>query len=213
MFKIIFVILALLLTSAPSYAATKLTKDQQQLIDNAKDYLAKVKTISARFIQTNPGNAEISSGEIFISKPGHLKMSYTEPFQIDYYVNDSDLTQYDHELDEVSRGSAPNNPLKILLYDGVNITNNELMEVTNVTDDGNNFSIYLLTKNKDIREISGLVLKFRKLPIELAGIERVDSEGNKTETNFSSVEINKEINSSVFNFVKPKAAFPKQPNK
>jgi hypothetical protein len=82
------------------------------------------------------------------------------------------------------------------------------MKITNVTDNGATFTIYLSNSAPIIREVSGLILKFKKNPVALLSIGRVDYEGNNTQTDLSAVDINDKIDSSVFIFKKPKKAFP-----
>jgi outer membrane lipoprotein-sorting protein len=185
-----------------------ITQRQVEVLNIVQDYLSKVRSFRANFIQVNPESSLVSSGEIIFSKPGRLKMSYSEPFKIDYYINDNDVTQYDHDLDEVTRGDAPENPLKILLYDGVTLVKNDFLSLSNITEDANTINIFMINKTSDIKEISGLILKFNKLPLQLSGIERVDNEGQRTETNFTSVNINVDIEDSEFVFRKKRAQFP-----
>ncbi len=207
--KKLFFLLFIFLLPTYSYAASaRLNADQVSLLNDAQDYLARVKTVHANFIQINPGSDVVSSGELFIEKPGRLKMSYSTPYRIDYYINDDDLTQYDSDLDEVTRGAAPDNPLKVLLYDDISLTRNDIMDVTNVVDEGATFSVYLLNKAQKLRDVNGLILKFQKSPIEISSVERVDYEGNKTETNLTAVKINEKLDDSLFMFKRPKAAFP-----
>jgi outer membrane lipoprotein-sorting protein len=187
----------------------KFSSEQILLLNMAQDYLAKIKTLEANFVQINPDNSLVSSGKFLISKPGRLKMSYYSPFKIDYYVSGDNLLQYDHDLDEVTRGEAPENPLKILLYDKVTLANNSLMQVTNIVDEGQSFSVFLVSRTESLREITGLILKFRKTPIEVMSIQRVDNEGNRTSTDLTAVKLNPVIADEDINFIRPKSAFPK----
>jgi outer membrane lipoprotein-sorting protein len=194
--------------SAAAEIQANLNSQQTALLNEAQDYLAKIKTFKANFVQINPGTSMVSSGKLLISKPGQLKMAYKEPYRIDYYINDDNLIQYDYDLVEVTRGEAPQNPLKVLLYNDITLSQNDVMNVTNVTDGGKVFDVFLLNKTDDLREISGLILKFRKFPIDLISIGRVDNEGNNTQTNFSAITINEDIEESEIEFRKQRKAFP-----
>lgn len=208
--KKVFTLAALLLLSVPAMAVQQVSfnKKQVELLNLAQDYLARIKTVKANFIQVNPESTMVSSGEIYIAKPGRLRMTYNEPFKIDYYINDDNILQYDTDLDEVTRGEAPDNPLKVLLYDDITLTNNDIMDVSNVVEDGQVFYIFMLNRTDEVREISGLILKFKKSPTELMGIQRVDYEGNKTETSLTGVVTNINIDDSTFTFKKAKKAYP-----
>lgn len=192
---------------ANSKTILQLNNNELNLLNLAQDYLDKIKTFKANFIQFNP-RADIANGTFYLSRPGQLKMSYSSPFRMDYYISNDDLIQYDWDLDQVSRGSAPENPLKVLLYQGVSLKNNDLMEVTQVLDTGKTFNIYLATKSDEITEITGMILKFQKLPVELVGIQRLNNEGEKTDVTFSTIEMNKKIDEEVFEFSRPKAKYP-----
>ncbi|HCR85099.1 MAG TPA: hypothetical protein DIV86_00315 [Alphaproteobacteria bacterium] len=189
----------------------KMSSEEIKLLNLAQDYLDKIKTIEASFIQFNPGS-DIANGVFLLSKPGKLKMSYSTPFRIDYYINDNNLIQYDWDLDEVSRGSAPENPLKILLYQGLRLANNDLLEVADIIDESSNFNIYLVTRSEEITEISGMILKFNKMPLELSGVQRVSNDGKKTDITFSSVKINQPVDNSLLIFNRPKAKYPNSKN-
>jgi outer membrane lipoprotein-sorting protein len=213
--KLFFTLIIGLLFVSPAHSqeahkreGKKISQRQFEVINIVQDYLSKVRSFRANFIQVNPESSLISSGEIIFSKPGKLKMSYSEPFKIDYYINDNNVLQYDHDLDEVTRGEAPENPLKILLYDGVTLVKNDFLSLANVTEDANTINIFMVNKTSDLKEISGLILKFNKLPFQLSGIERVDNEGQRTETNFTAVQINTEIEDSEFVFRRPRQEFP-----
>lgn len=211
LFKIIFILSLMFSFTGVSLARElqKMTANDIKLLNLAQDYLDKIKTIEASFIQFNPGSeGEIANGQFYLSKPGHLKMSYSTPYRIDYYINDSDLIQYDWDLDEVSRGSAPENPLKVLLYQGLRLADNNLLQIADIVDSGNSFDLYMVTKSEEVTDITGMILKFNKLPLELTGIQRVNNDGKKTDINFSSLKINELIDESVFAFKRPKAKYP-----
>lgn len=185
-----------------------LDKESSKLVYQAQDYLSKIKTVRARFAQISPDNLPLSNGHLYISRPGKLMIKYTDPFNLFYYIVDDNFTQYDMDLDQVTRASAPDNPLRVLLYDNIRFYDNKIMSVGGVKDHGEAFSIYLASHNEDYTQITGLVLKFAKNPTKLIAIKRVDSEGNMTSMNLLDVEINTELEDDVFHFVRPKSKYP-----
>ena len=123
----------LLLTVASNSNAQEdglvLSKEKTKLLMDAQAYLSSIKTLKANFIQTNPDGLPISEGQFFIDKPGKLVLKYTRPFNIYYYIIDDSFIQYDADLDQVTRASAPDNPLRVLLYDDITFYDNNIMDI------------------------------------------------------------------------------------
>ena len=185
-----------------------LSEEQMQAVLTAQDYLTSIKSLKATFVQYNPGDSSLANGTFYLSKPGKLRLEYEKPYKLDYYINGENLIQYDHELDQVARADIGNTPISILTYDGVRLLDNPLMDVVGAGVNKNFFSIFLSTKRNDMEEITGLILNFQRFPVQLAGVERVDAQGNKTDINFSAVKENIEIDDDVFEFTRPRDAFP-----
>jgi len=185
-----------------------LSKEKTSLLYKAQEYLSSIKTAKGKFLQTNPDELPISDGEIYISKPGKMVLKYTRPYQIYYYIIDDNFLQYDADLDQVTRASAPENPLRVLLYNDIKFYDNNIMDVGGVTETSEDFSVFLATKDKDYTEISGLILTFTKSPISLVEIKRVDAEGNITNLKIAGLRINEPLDKSVFEFSQPKTKYP-----
>lgn len=207
--KNLYLFLIFFLLNITNAEAKKFSNDQLDLLSSAQIYMNNLQDVTARFIQFNPENSAIINGELYILRPGKLMMRYVAPYRIDYFIIDDNFVQYDYDLDQVTRADANKSPLNILLYKGINLSDNDLLELTNIVDKGSFFEIYFTNKTKDLaEEISGLTLKFSKLPIELTGITRVDSQGNATDLTFSKVRSNVGLEEDLFKFERPKAKYP-----
>lgn len=208
--KKLLTILSIVFISTLTLADDKiyLTKENSQLLYAAQEYLSNIKTAKSRFVQINPDNLPISEGQLYISKPGKLMIKYTDPFNLFYYIVDENFTQYDLDLDQVTRASAPDNPLRVLLYSDIKFYDNKIMDVGGVQNHGDSFSVILASKVEDYTAISGLILKFSKNPIKLVGIKRVDEQGNYTSMNLTNFKTNIELDDKVFTFVRPREKYP-----
>lgn len=206
-----FLILAavLMFTSINTSAEVYLNERASKMVYNAQQYLSEIKTAKTKFVQLNPENLPISEGELYISKPGRLMIKYTDPFNIFYYIVDDSFIQYDLDLDQVTRASAPENPLRVLLYNNIKFYDNEIMDIGGVKDNENNsFSVYLASKEEDYTQITGLILEFSKDPIKLISIKRVDEEGKLITMRLTNLKTNIELEEEVFQFVRPKPKYP-----
>ncbi len=185
-----------------------LTDKNSKLVFEAQEYLSKITTAKTRFIQINPDSIPVSEGQFYISKPGKLVIKYTHPYNLAYFIEDEDFIQYDMDLDQVTRASAPDNPLRVLLYDNIEFFNNDIMDIGGVKDEGDSYSIYLASKSDSYAEMSGLILTFQKAPTKLIGIRRVDVDGNYTSMDLTNLEINVDLPEGIFAFSQPKPKFP-----
>jgi outer membrane lipoprotein-sorting protein len=185
-----------------------LTDKNSKLVYEAQEYLSKIKTAKTRFIQINPNSIPISEGQFYISKPGKLVIKYTHPYNLAYFIEDEEFIQYDIDLDQVTRASAPDNPLRVLLYDDIKFFDNEIMDIGGIKDEGDIYSIYLASKADNYAEMSGLILTFQKAPTKLVGIRRVDADGNYTTMDLTNLEINVDLPEGIFAFSQPKPKFP-----
>ena len=185
----------------------RLNPEQIEIIKAVNDYLFSIKTAKGSFIQVVPQSSVISNGKIFLSKPGKMALKYSDPFKLDYYVDGADLVQYDHDLDQVGRAKMKNSPIRILLYDGVNLLDNPILQVFNAEEVNGKYKLYMATRDELAEDISGLFLEVNKYPLKLESINRVDNEGNFIKMNFSSFNTNIEINDEVFKFTRPKSKY------
>ncbi len=206
---LIFVITLFFSVNSFAQESPKFSARQVDYILQAQSYMNKLEGLKANFIQFNPQDSSIANGELFLKRPGKFLLKYSKPFNIDYYILDGKFIQYDYDLDQVTRADASDSPLNILLYRGIDLRNNPLLLLTNVVEEDKFFTLYFVNKTENLSdEITGLTLKFSKLPIELTGIQRVDAQGNATELTFSSINSREKISDKIFKFKRPTMKYP-----
>lgn len=197
----------------PSLFATQsitvsLDKDKQEALKEIQKYLFSIKSAQGKFLQITPRSSIISYGELYLQKPGKLKLQYDEPFRIDYYINDDALTQYDYELEQASYGSVPNSPIRVLLYDGINLLDNELLKIISVELTAQSATVSMVAKSEELSFMTGLVLVFERNPMKLTQITRIDEQGNITKMRLNEFQENIKIDEEIFNFSRPKPKYP-----
>lgn len=191
-FKKLFVLL-LLCFSVNCFAA------DQSLID-IENYLNDIKYIKANFIQDDKTNSQLAEGVFYISRPGKLRLDYTNPFKASLYTNNSLTIYYDKELDEISNIKTSSTPLYFLLKDKISLSDKDI-KIINFEETKNDLELTL--KEKDKENQGTLVLKFAKNPIELKSMTLVNELDQEVEVNL--FDISKEpIKKSVFKFENPR---------
>jgi len=76
--------------------------------------LNAVRTVHARFRQ-NSSNGETASGELFMERPGRLRIDYQPPAQMLIVADGTFLVYYDRRLEQVSHIPLGSTPAGILL--------------------------------------------------------------------------------------------------
>ena len=76
---------------------------EQNLITKVEQYFNNIKTLSAEFTQeSNLEGKKISSGSIYVSKPGMIKFDYKNPKKLTIILRDNNIMYHDYELNETS---------------------------------------------------------------------------------------------------------------
>jgi len=179
---------------------------ESEYIKKAEEYLSSIKTISADFVQTGSGYDVTGKGRIFISRPGLARWEYEMPSNVLMIINGKDLSYYDKELDQVTYAGISGTPLKTILEEDINFS--EDFEIKDTKEDISYFTISLGQK-KDNKEkndfFETLSLIFEKEPFELKKLVRIDSNGTPVIINLINTEFNKELAKDLFIFKNPRA--------
>lgn len=173
-----------------------------------KAFLKASSSLTADFKQVSfnkTGQAGQSSfGKFYLSRPGKFRWNYQKPFKQEIVSNSDKVWFYDADLEQVtvkkldeSLGSTP----ALLLTGQVDLEQRFKLEEQG-SDDSMNW-IKLSPKNEE----SGF--KYILIGLEngqLGGMELSDNFGQLTRIYFSNIQINPELNPSLFDFKAPKNA-------
>ena len=155
-----------------------------------KDYLEDIKTLQARFSQTDY-MGEIMTGDLFLKKPGKIRFSYDPP----------------HYLQIVSKQQA------VLIFDPKNSGSGPLTYPLSYTPLGflvKNDLSSLISENSESFELNGLIflkirnpqyqlsIEFNKNPVSLTGWEFKNQMGEIIEIRLKDIRKNKYISDEIF---------------
>jgi outer membrane lipoprotein-sorting protein len=166
-----------------------------------KDYLADIRTLQARFSQTDY-MGEIMTGDLFLKKPGKIRFSYNPP----------------HNLQIVSKQQA------ILIFDPKNSGTGPLTYPLSYTPLGfliKNDLSSLISENGESFELNGLIflkirnpqyqlsIEFNKNPVSLTGWEFKNQMGEMIEIRLKDIQKNNYISDEIFKTEKDYERFKK----
>lgn len=179
---------------------------EESPINQLKAFLKASTALSADFKQVSYNQAgqagQSSFGQFYLSRPGKFRWDYKKPFTQEIVSNSDKVWFYDADLEQVtvkqlddSLGSTP----ALLLTGQVDIDEKFVLEEQG-NDDGMNW-IKLSPKNEE----SGF--KYILIGLnhgQLGGMELSDNFGQLTRIYFSNINLNPNLNASLFNFKPPK---------
>ncbi|MBK8208719.1 MAG: outer membrane lipoprotein carrier protein LolA [Rhodospirillales bacterium] len=115
---------------------------QLQLDEEARSQLQRIEaslnsihTVRSRFRQSS-SNGESAQGELFLERPGRLRVEYKPPVPVLVVADGTFLIYYDRKLEQVSYIPLASTPAGILLQKHISLTDKDLVVTTFERDDG-----------------------------------------------------------------------------
>lgn len=164
-------------------------------IAKVEHYLNSFTTFGAQFKQSSPGS-EITYGKLFIAKPGKIRCEYFKPSPILLIINESKVTYYDQELDEVSYTNSDINALKILALSNISFKELKLVEMEK---DAKFLTLSVKEYSKDLKQDLILTLKFSHPSINLKQIT-ITTEESETDIIFDKITYDMPMGKQLFYF-------------
>jgi outer membrane lipoprotein-sorting protein len=173
---------AALASAAPALAraSADLAPDQQALVARAQDYIQGLKTVTARFTQTD-ANGQTTTGTLYLQRPGKARFQYDPPSGLLVVSDGTFVAVSDTRLKTFSEYPLGRTPLILLLGRQVRL---DRADIASVEEAPNGFSI---TARGHGDAQGRLTLLFRADPVELRGWNLVDGQGRETRVRFGSL--------------------------
>lgn len=200
---VLLVVLAVLVTGARPAAALELDSAAKADIARIEDYLNRLDTLQARFLQFS-SNGDYAGGQIFIWRPGRMRIEYDPPVPVLIVVDGTWLIYHDRKLEQVSHVLLSSTLAGILVADDISLLSEEL-EVTGFENSANVLRVTLV-KAEDPLEGS-LTLVFSDNPLVLKKWHITDAQGITTTVSLLDTQFGLPLNPELFRFKAP----PKKP--
>jgi outer membrane lipoprotein-sorting protein len=162
--------------------------------------LNAVRTVHARFRQ-NSSNGATAAGELFLERPGRLRIDYQPPAQMLIIADGTFLVYYDRKLEQVSHIPLSSTPAGILLDQQLSLQDEQLI-VTSFQRSPGVISVEV-TRTAEQAEGS-ILLTFDELTASLRQWAVTDAQGITTLVTLIEPEFNVAIDPSTFEFKDPR---------
>lgn len=188
-------VLALGLFSVFSRQGWAKTFDQEDLasLSEIEQYLQRIKSASARFIQIGP-KGELSRGRFYLRRPGRLRFEYDPPNPLLIVADGFWLVLHDRELDSVERFPLYRTPLGILVAEKVDLQSD--VQVMRLERKLGLLRIQLRERNPEAE--GWMSVLFSLPPITLRQWEISDSLGGLTSVTLTDMDTNVNLDPELF---------------
>ena len=164
---------------------------------NISQYLSNLKCLKADFSQIN-ADGTISSGIIFIKRPGRMRFEYHKPDKTLVLVSAGALAIFDPKGDQ-GPVTYPirNNPISLILKGEVDMQNSGVVEnyVLGIEE------AVLMIRDPNKPERGSVELVFKGVKPELEKFTIKDENGSSTSVLLKDIEYPKEINETLFSII------------
>jgi outer membrane lipoprotein-sorting protein len=174
-------------------------------VSRAEAYMNAISTLKARFIQVNPSGVT-EEGEVWLSRPGKLKMLYDPPSPGLIVTNGDWLIYHDRQLKQTSHIPVNSTPAGVLVRAKVSLQSEDVTVAKVERQPG--VIYYFLYQTKDPKA-GMLVLVFSDEPFALRQWHVIDAQNLKTTVSLFETKLGMAIPADLFEFRDPKFYEPK----
>ena len=161
---------------------------------NISQYLTNLKCLKADFSQIN-ADGTMSSGIIFIKRPGRMRFEYHKPDKTLVLVSAGALAIFDPKGDqEPITYPIRNNPISLILKGEVDMQNSGIVENYIVSNE----EAVLTIRDPNKPERGSVDLVFKGVKPELEKFTIKDENGSSNSISLKNIEYPKEINETLF---------------
>jgi outer membrane lipoprotein-sorting protein len=176
------------------------SEDQAELA-RIEEYLNGIRTVISSFLQQS-SNGERAEGQLYLSRPGKLRVEYQPPVPVLVVADGTFLIYYDRSLEQVSYIPLASTPASILLDNQISLSGGAVT-VTGF-ERGDDQTLVSLSRTDNSGEGS-ITLVFQKHPFALQQWSVTDAQGIVTVVSLVDPRFDVELDKELFVFQDPRA--------
>jgi outer membrane lipoprotein-sorting protein len=189
--------------AAPAPPTPVALSDQDKAdLARVEEYLNGLTTLQSRFLQVSP-NGGYSEGDLFLSRPGKLKLEYAPPVPILIVVDGDFVTYYDKQLKQVQYIPTAQTPASILVRERIALAAGDLAVTEFERGPGTLRLTVIKTSDPGLGSMS---LVFSDRPIALKKWTVTDAQGQVTNVSLLGPRFGVALDPKVFQFQLPRDA-------
>lgn len=192
-------ILFLLAFAGPARAAEQLaalTPADQATVAKVQEALNSIRTLKSHFIQVS-SNGGVAEGEMYLSRPGKLRINYQPPTKMQLVVQGGYVIQVDLKLGTLTYIPLSRTPAAVLVRDDIQL-NGDKITVTGVAHGGGLVRVGMVQPGKE--DEGSLTMVFAEGNLALKQWSVVDAQGIETRVTLTDPQVNGTLDPHVFDF-------------
>ncbi len=168
-------------------------------ISRIENYLNRIKTLEARFLQVS-SDGDYSEGDLYFSKPGKMRLNYDSPSPIVIVSDGVNLAYFDKELEQISYIDLEWTQASILLRESISFSAGDIL----VTAFERGPGVLRLTVIKGDDPLEGnITLIFSDQPLGLKKWTITDAQGVVTNVSLLGPRFDVPLNPDLFHVEPP----------
>jgi outer membrane lipoprotein-sorting protein len=192
------VFFSLTLSAAPRAAeqVAALTPADQATVAKVQEALNSIHTLKSHFVQAS-SNGSVVEGELYLSRPGKLRINYQPPAKMQLVVQGGYLIQVDLKLGTLTYIPLSRTPAAMLVQDDLRLGGDKV-SVTGIARANGLIHVGMVQPGKE--DEGSLTMTFNEGNLALRQWSVVDAQGVETRVTLTDPQVNTALDPHVFDF-------------
>jgi outer membrane lipoprotein-sorting protein len=176
-----------------------LTPADREVVAKVEQSLNAIRTLQSHFVQVS-SNGGVAEGELYLSRPGKLRINYVPPTKMQLVVQGGQLIQVDLKLGTLTFIPLSRTPASVLVKDDIKLDRD--VTVTGIVHGGGLVRLGMVQPGKE--DEGSLTMSFNESDMALRQWSVVDAQGIETRVTLTDPQVNGALDPKVFDFDRSK---------
>lgn len=182
-------------------AASGGAQAQQAGVPQAEAYLNSIRTLQARFVQSNP-NGSVVNGTLYVSRPGKMRFEYDAPSQLKIVADGNQVTLWDPPNRDFGQWPIGWTAASFLVKEPLKLSGDLTVQSANRNADGQLEVTLVQTRKPSEGQV---IVRLAENPMQLRGWSIVDNRGNRVDIALTEIKTGMPLAASLFKYDGPDA--------
>ena len=187
------ILIALVSTLALLIAAALPAGAQQVGVPEVEAYFNSIRTLKARFIQTNP-NGSIVQGTLYLRRPGRMRFEYDAPSQLKIVADGMQVTMWDNATRDFGQWPIGWTAASFLVKEPLVLSGD--LQVEKIDRANGNVEVTMSQAKKP--QEGKVIARLAENPLRLAGWTIIDNRGNRVTVALADLQTGMQLADSLF---------------
>ena len=184
---------AAILSAAALLFAAALPAQAQVGVPEIEKYFNAIRTLKARFVQTNP-NGSIIQGTLYVRRPGRMRFEYDPPSQLKIVADGFQVTMWDPTTKDFGQWPIGWTAVSFLVKDPMSLSGDLRVEKLERVNGLIEATMSQTKKPKDGK----VIVRFSENPLTWRGWTIIDSRGQQVSVALTDMQTGMQLADSLF---------------